>query len=264
MFVRRIPVPVGAAAQDSQLAAAAGPAGGAGADHRWRSRGRCFGAPTRRSAPGAGAREVVVLLDTSYSMGYGDRWERARAAARNAVIGQLGAADRGSVVLFSSGAEIAAALDRRSASALNGADRRGEAGRRRDALRAGAEGGRQHPRRVDAAAARGGADQRLPARRLARRGRRAAAARARRSRRCRCSGAADSRTSRVTAVSLARSTFSNQERVAVTAGVVNRTRAAGVRQHARAGGRRPRRCSRSRSTSSRGGIDVGHVRCRSP
>src|SRR6187397_2713162 len=31
---------------------------------------------------GGGAREVVVLLDTSYSMGYGDRWERARRAAR--------------------------------------------------------------------------------------------------------------------------------------------------------------------------------------
>ena len=64
-----------------------------------RAAGRC-----RR--PGTGAREVVVLLDQSYSMGYGDRWERARAAAHDAING-LGAADRGSVVLFSSGAEIA-------------------------------------------------------------------------------------------------------------------------------------------------------------
>src|SRR5687768_10795660 len=55
--------------------------------------------------PGAGAREVVILLDNSYSMGYGDRWERARAAA-HAEIGKLNASDRGSVVLFSSGAEI--------------------------------------------------------------------------------------------------------------------------------------------------------------
>src|SRR5687767_9193525 len=55
--------------------------------------------------PGAGAREVVILLDNSYSMGYGDRWERARAAA-HAEIGKLTASDRGSVVLFSSGAEI--------------------------------------------------------------------------------------------------------------------------------------------------------------
>ena len=29
-----------------------------------------------------GAREVVVLIDRSYSMGFGDRWDRARAAAR--------------------------------------------------------------------------------------------------------------------------------------------------------------------------------------
>lgn len=56
--------------------------------------------------PGTGARELVVLLDQSYSMGYGDRWDRARAAVRNA-LGQLGPADRGSVVLFSSNAEIA-------------------------------------------------------------------------------------------------------------------------------------------------------------
>jgi hypothetical protein len=57
--------------------------------------------------PGAGAREVVVLLDTSYSMGYGDRWERARAAARDA-LGDLSVSDRGSLVLFSAGTEIAA------------------------------------------------------------------------------------------------------------------------------------------------------------
>jgi hypothetical protein len=53
-----------------------------------------------------GAREVVVLIDRSYSMGYGDRWQRARAAAREAV-GGLGASDRASVVFFSSGAEVA-------------------------------------------------------------------------------------------------------------------------------------------------------------
>jgi hypothetical protein len=55
--------------------------------------------------PGAGAREVVVLLDTSYSMGFADRWERARAAAQEQ-IKRMGGADRGSVVLFSSGADI--------------------------------------------------------------------------------------------------------------------------------------------------------------
>src|SRR5688500_16297879 len=55
---------------------------------------------------GTGAREVVVLLDQSYSIGYADRWERARSAAYDAING-LGSSDRGSVVLFSSGAEIA-------------------------------------------------------------------------------------------------------------------------------------------------------------
>src|SRR5438552_14217228 len=32
-------------------------------------------------ASSMGPREVVVLLDRSYSMAYGDRWDRARAAA---------------------------------------------------------------------------------------------------------------------------------------------------------------------------------------
>ena len=62
--------------------------------------------PDLAASAAAGAREVVVLLDRSYSMGYGDRWQRATTAARNA-IGGLGAADRGSVVLFAAGAEVA-------------------------------------------------------------------------------------------------------------------------------------------------------------
>ena len=33
----------------------------------------------------SGAREVVVLLDRSYSMGYGDRWDRAKAAATDVI-----------------------------------------------------------------------------------------------------------------------------------------------------------------------------------
>src|SRR5688572_27737938 len=53
-----------------------------------------------------GAREAVVLVDTSYSMGYGDRWQRARTAAADA-IAALGAGDRASLVFFSSGAEVA-------------------------------------------------------------------------------------------------------------------------------------------------------------
>jgi hypothetical protein len=58
------------------------------------------------AAGGAGAREVVILVDQSYSMGYGDRWQRALGAARDAVNG-LRASDRGSVVFFASGAEVA-------------------------------------------------------------------------------------------------------------------------------------------------------------
>jgi hypothetical protein len=48
---------------------------------------------------GVGAREVVVLVDRSYSLGYGDRWTRAVAAARNA-IPTLGGADRATVISF--------------------------------------------------------------------------------------------------------------------------------------------------------------------
>lgn len=53
-----------------------------------------------------GAREVAILVDTSYSMGYGDRWTRARDAARGA-IDSLGAGDRASLILFSDGANAA-------------------------------------------------------------------------------------------------------------------------------------------------------------
>src|SRR2546428_12928066 len=44
-----------------------------------------------------GAREVVILLDTSASMGYGDHWDRARDAARR-VVRALGADDRATLV----------------------------------------------------------------------------------------------------------------------------------------------------------------------
>src|ERR1051325_11420117 len=43
--------------------------------------------PTKVSASTSGAREVVILLDHSASMGYGDHWEKARAAARQVVSG---------------------------------------------------------------------------------------------------------------------------------------------------------------------------------
>jgi hypothetical protein len=47
----------------------------------------------------SGGREVVVLLDRSYSMAHGGRWARALNATR-AAAGQLGAEDRVSVVTF--------------------------------------------------------------------------------------------------------------------------------------------------------------------
>ena len=53
-----------------------------------------------------GAREVVILLDRSYSIGYGDRWERAVNAARQAIDG-LNPSDRATLALFDTGAEVA-------------------------------------------------------------------------------------------------------------------------------------------------------------
>jgi hypothetical protein len=57
-------------------------------------------------AGASGAREVVILLDRSYSMGYGGKWAQALAAAQR-TIGDLTASDRASVVLFSSATEVA-------------------------------------------------------------------------------------------------------------------------------------------------------------
>ena len=51
-------------------------------------------------AVSGGAREVAVLLDQSASMGYGDRWQQAKQAAKNAfdALGPEDRADRKSVV----------------------------------------------------------------------------------------------------------------------------------------------------------------------
>lgn len=57
-------------------------------------------------AAAGGAREVVILVDRSYSLGYADRWQRAVDAARETVNG-LGGSDRATVVLFDTGAEVA-------------------------------------------------------------------------------------------------------------------------------------------------------------
>lgn len=61
--------------------------------------------PSAALASSLGPREVVILLDRSYSMAYGDRWERAQAAARR-IVQDLGADDRATLILFGTGAEL--------------------------------------------------------------------------------------------------------------------------------------------------------------
>ena len=56
------------------------------------------------AASGDGAREVVLLVDRSASMGYGDRWSRAQGAARSVIDG-LANDDRLTIVLFDGTAE---------------------------------------------------------------------------------------------------------------------------------------------------------------
>ena len=56
---------------------------------------------------GSGPRELVVLLDQSYSMGAGDQWEDAVRAAREALDG-MGPLDRASLVTFGRGARVVA------------------------------------------------------------------------------------------------------------------------------------------------------------
>lgn len=56
------------------------------------------------AAAAAGDRELVILLDASASMGYGDHWQRARTAAHQVVDG-LAAGDKATLVLFGRNAE---------------------------------------------------------------------------------------------------------------------------------------------------------------
>lgn len=52
-----------------------------------------------------GGRDVVVLVDRSMSMGYGDRWARAQAEARRA-IAELGPEDSGTLMYFDTDVEV--------------------------------------------------------------------------------------------------------------------------------------------------------------
>jgi hypothetical protein len=170
--------------------------------------------------PGAGARELVVLLDTSYSMGFGDRWERARAAAHEQV-NRLSGTDRGSVVYFSSGAEIAvrASMDRSPLAAAVAAAKPGS-GATRYAPALKVAGGiiaeSTLPRREVVLISdfqrngwRGEEGVRLPQGTVLTP--------------VPITGSEDQVNVSVTAVSMARSTFSDQERVTVKAGLINRS-----------------------------------------
>jgi len=63
----------------------------------------CFRVPA--AASGDGARHHLIVLDASASLGYGNRWRAARAAARE-IVGDLDVSDTAQVVLFGRTAEI--------------------------------------------------------------------------------------------------------------------------------------------------------------
>src|SRR5882762_7771501 len=176
--------------------------------------------PNAATAIGPGAREVVVLLDQSYSMAYGDRWGRAQAAARDA-ISKLGPSDRGSVVLFSSGADISlrstAEKDRLIASfdtatPTPAATRFGPALKVAGSILAESPLPRKEAILISdfqRSGWRGEEGSRLPTGSTLKP--------------VSIGGPADKANATVTTVALARSTFSDQERVTVTASVANRT-----------------------------------------
>ncbi len=60
--------------------------------------------PVKAAAATTGAREVIVLLDRSASMGYGDHWTRAKAEA-NKIIDTLRGEDKGTLILFARNTE---------------------------------------------------------------------------------------------------------------------------------------------------------------
>jgi hypothetical protein len=96
-----------------------------------------FERPIAALANVAGPREVVILLDRSYSMGYGDRWARAQAAARDTVQ-RLTQGDNVTVILFGTNAlmEVRATADlSRISAAIDNAKVSAEATRYSPALK---------------------------------------------------------------------------------------------------------------------------------
>ena len=166
------PVSVGPAAADPALGPAADARGRHRADRGGVRAARSFRASAAASlAATGGSREVVILLDQSASMGYGDRWQRARDEAGK-VIDSIGGADKATLVLFSRNAEenMRATSDR---GRLQAALARRRADLRWHAIRTCAQAGGEHPHALDAAAARSRADFGLPEDRVVRLRRRA-------------------------------------------------------------------------------------------
>ena len=69
-----------------------------------------------------GSRHVVVLLDRSASMGYGEHWARAQEAARR-VLRTLGPSDGGSLMFFASDVEVGARSESGAGALLAALDR---------------------------------------------------------------------------------------------------------------------------------------------
>lgn len=171
------------------------------------------------AAVAGGAREIVILLDDSASMGYGDHWDKARAAAR-AVVRGMGADDKATLVLFSRNAEenMRATSDRtRLEAAINAAKVSSGATRYGPALKL-AESilGRSSMKRREAMLISdfqktgwtGSEDARFPEGMTL----------------TTTSVASDpSSNLSVPSVSFARASFSGQERITVTAGLTNRS-----------------------------------------
>jgi hypothetical protein len=169
-----------------------------------------------------GAREVVILLDQSASMGYGDHWGKAQEAARTVVRG-LGTDDRATLVLFSRNAEenMRATSDRsRLEAAVNAAKVSSGATRYGPALKLGESIlSRSTLKRREAVlisdfqkSGWSGSDDARFAEGMS----------------LRTVSVASDNTANlsVPSVSFARSTFSNQERITVTAGLSNKGDAA--------------------------------------
>jgi hypothetical protein len=66
--------------------------------------GRPFFSKNNRAVAAGGARDRVILLDRSYSMGYGKRWQAAIDSAK-AAVAELGAQDRVTVMTFANDAQ---------------------------------------------------------------------------------------------------------------------------------------------------------------